>query len=67
LLKTHPVSQRDIDLCNTSSGHGRGCVVPAKLFYKCWNERCITLEVVELGRILEKSYNSLIIRQEIPS
>jgi len=38
-------------------------MIPAKFFNKCWDEGFIGLEVVELGRVLEKSHNSLNISQ----
>jgi hypothetical protein len=34
-------------------------MIPAKFFNKFWDEGCIGLEVVELGRVLEQSHNSL--------
>jgi hypothetical protein len=34
-------------------------MVAAKFFNKCRNEGCIGFEVVELGRVLEKSHKSL--------
>ena len=57
--RTYVASRINVDLCHTTSGQGRCSVKMAEFFDKCWGERMVIFEVLELGRVLKGYDNSL--------